>query len=114
MPRSTSPPPAAPLPLSTSSNITFTSSIFEPPIKRNQPKVATSNGPFNNPFRKIKNPANPSDDTSTNDELSKWKPSINKSRLATSNKTTAQVGIEPSVFIEIGICHGFRMMFNHR
>ena len=106
MPRSASPPSAAvPRPLSTSSSITFTSSsVFEPPIKRNQPKVSTSNGPFNNPFRKIKNPANPTNETSTNDELSKWKPSINKSRLATSNKTTPQVGIEPSVFIEIGIC----------
>ena len=97
MPRSVSPPAAVPRPLSTSSTITFTSSsAFEPPIKRNQPKVSTSNGPFNNPFRKLKNPANPSDDTSNNDELSKWKPSINKSRLATSNKTTPQVRIQSS------------------
>ena len=103
MPRSTSPPPAVPRPLSTSTSITFTSSVFEPPIKKNQPKVSTSNGPFNNPFRKNKNPPNPSDETSTNDELSKWKPSINKSRLATSNKTTPQVGIQspPCFFLRL-------------
>ena len=83
-------PPSLPLPLSTSSSISFTSSVFEP-IKTNQTKVQTSNAPFSNPFRK-KNLPNPSNDTSSTDELSKWKPSINKSRLATSNKpTTLQV-----------------------
>ena len=85
--RSSSPP----LPVTTSSTISFTSSIFEP-IKTNQTKVPTSSAPFTNPFRK-KNVTTSSNDTSASDELSKWKPSINKSRLATSNKTTPQVQI---------------------
>jgi chromosome transmission fidelity protein 4 len=88
--RSSSSPP---LPSSylTSSTISISSlSTFEEIKQTTRPKVSTSNVPFNNPFRK-KNLTNSTNETSTTDELSKWKPSINKSRLATSNKTTIQV-----------------------
>ncbi|CAF4012579.1 unnamed protein product [Rotaria sordida] len=36
---------------------------------------------------------NSSNETPTNDELSKWKPSINKSRLPTTNKITTQIDV---------------------
>lgn len=65
------------------------STIFEP-TKQTRTKVENKNVPFNNPFRK-KKLLNPSDESTSNDELSKWKPSINKSRLSSSNKTTVQV-----------------------
>jgi hypothetical protein len=83
--RSLSPPPLLP-------SYSSSSSTFEE-IKQIRPKVSTSNGPFNNPFRK-KNLTNSVNETSTTDELSKWKPSINKSRLVSSNKTTVQVDID--------------------
>jgi len=86
---SSSPPPLLPSYSSLSSSISISSSTFEE-IKQIRSKVSTSNGPFNNPFRK-KNLTNSVNETSTTDELSKWKPSINKSRLVSSNKTTVQV-----------------------
>jgi hypothetical protein len=67
-------------------SISSASSTFEE-IKQIRPKVSTSNGPFSNPFRK-KNLTNSNNEPSTTDELSKWKPSINKSRLV---KTPIQV-----------------------
>ena len=80
--RSSSPPPLPlPLPSYSSSTISFEE------IKQTRPKVPTPTGPFNNPFRK-KNAANSANESSTTDELSKWKPSINKSRLSSTNKTT--------------------------
>ena len=52
-------------------------------------KVATSAGPFANPFRKkVRDDPPPS---STTDELSEWKPSIGKTRLPTSTKLLPQV-----------------------
>jgi len=83
------PPPPTTTSYSSSSSISISSSTFEE-IKQIRPKISTSNGPFNNPFRK-KNLTNSVNETSTTDELSKWKPSINKSRLVSSNKTTVQV-----------------------
>jgi len=90
--RSSSPPTLLPSYSSSSSSISISSSTFEE-IKQIRPKVSTSNGPFNNPFRK-KNLTNSVNETSTTDELSKWKPSINKSRLVSSNKTTVQVDLD--------------------
>ncbi|CAF1271941.1 unnamed protein product [Adineta steineri] len=89
--RSSSPPPARPptsIPSSksSSSSISIVSSAFEE-IKQTRPKVTTPTGPFSNPFRK-KVITIPDSETSTTDELSKWKPSVNKSRLPASNKTT--------------------------
>ncbi len=78
--RSSSPPP--------SKTISILSTFEE--IKPTRPKISTSNIPFNNPFRR-KNLTNSVNETSTTDELSKWKPSINKSRLVSSNKTIIQV-----------------------
>jgi hypothetical protein len=83
-----SPPP--PLPGYTSSTISITSSSFEE-IKQTRPKVTPPTGPFTNPFRK-KTLANPINESTATDELSKWKPSVNKSRLPSTNKTTIQVG----------------------
>jgi hypothetical protein len=83
IPRSLSPPP---LPSYSKSSSTFEET------KQIRPKVSTSNAPFNNPFRK-KNLTNSVNETSNTDELSKWKPSIQKSRLGSSNKTTIQVQI---------------------
>jgi hypothetical protein len=88
--RSSSPPPPS-YSSSSSSTITIASSTFEE-IKQTRPKVSTSTGPFTNPFRK-KIATNSGNESSTTDELSKWKPSINKSRLVSSNKTTVQVEI---------------------
>ncbi|CAF1121801.1 unnamed protein product [Adineta steineri] len=89
--RSSSPPPARPptsIPSSksSSSSISIVSSAFEE-IKQTRPKVTTPTGPFSNPFRK-KVITIPENETSTTDELSKWKPSVNKSRLPASNKIT--------------------------
>jgi acetylornithine deacetylase/succinyl-diaminopimelate desuccinylase-like protein len=84
--RSSSPPP--PLPAYSSSTISISSSFEE--VKQTRPKATTSNGPFSNPFRK-KLATNSSNESSATDELSKWKPSVNKSRLPSSNKTTIQV-----------------------
>jgi len=89
--RSSSPPPPPPSYSSSSSTITIASSTFEE-IKQTRPKISTSTGPFTNPFRK-KIATNSVNESSTTDELSKWKPSINKSRLVSSNKTTVQVEI---------------------
>ncbi|CAF4330200.1 unnamed protein product, partial [Rotaria sp. Silwood2] len=75
---------------SSSSTISFSSSFEE--IKQTRTKIETTNAPFNNPFRK-KKLANSINEISTNDELSQWKPSINKSRLLTSNKTTPQIDV---------------------
>lgn len=74
---------------SKTSSTTTISSVFEP-LKQTRSKVETTNVPFSNPFRK-KKIENSSNESSTNDEFSKWKPSINKSRLSSSNKTTVQV-----------------------
>jgi len=75
------------------------SSTFEE-IKQIRPKISTSNGPFNNLFSK-KNRTNSVNETSITDELSKWKPSINKSRLVSSNKTRVQVEIDLNIFVLI-------------
>ncbi|CAF3113835.1 unnamed protein product, partial [Rotaria sp. Silwood2] len=68
-------------------------------IKQTRTKIETTNAPFNNPFRK-KKLANSTNETSTNDELSQWKPSINKSRLSTSNKTTPQINVNVETITE--------------
>ncbi|CAF1268324.1 unnamed protein product [Rotaria sp. Silwood1] len=73
-----------------SSTISFSSSFEE--IKQTRLKIETANAPFNNPFRK-KKLTNSTNETLANDELSKWKPSINKSRLPTTNKTTPQIDV---------------------
>ena len=86
--RSASPPTPVSIP-SSYSTISISSTTFEE-NKQTRPKVSTSNGPFSNPFRK-KNLVNSNTESSTTDELSKWKPSINKSRLISTNKTTIQV-----------------------
>lgn len=111
--RSASPTP--PPRVTTSSTISFTSSVFEP-IKTNQTKAPPSSAPFSNPFRKKNVTTTTSNDASASDELSKWKPSISKSRLATSNKpaTTPQVEFQCFVFNQKSICYLFRMMFNLR
>jgi len=86
-----SPSPPLPMPsYNTSSTISITSSSFEE-IKSTRPKVTPPTGPFTNPFRK-KALANPINESTATDELSKWKPSVNKSRLPSSNKTNIQVG----------------------
>jgi len=53
---------------------------------------------------------NPATEKSTTDELSKWKPSINKSRLVSSNKTTIQndVNIETTIENEDNTLNGKR------
>jgi len=95
--RSSSPPP---LPsYSSSSSISISSSSTFEEIKQIRPKVSTLNGPFNNPFRK-KNLTNSVNETSTTDELSKWKPSINKSRIVSSNKTTVQNDVQTDITTE--------------
>lgn len=85
--RSLSPTPTPPTSIPSYSSSSLSSIIFEE-VKEVRSKVTTSNAPFNNPFRK-KNVTNTNNEIST-DELSKWKPSINKSRLVTTNKTTIQ------------------------
>ncbi|CAF1250109.1 unnamed protein product [Rotaria sordida] len=81
-----------------SSTISFSSSFEE--LKQTRSKVEITNVPFNNPFRK-KKLTNSTNETSTNDELSQWKPSINKSRLPSSNKTIPQsdVNVETTTTI---------------
>ena len=78
------------LPLySYSSSIISHSSTFEE-IKQTWPKMSASNASFTNPFRK-KALTNSINETSTTDELSKWKPSVNKARRSSSNRSTIQV-----------------------
>lgn len=74
----------------TNSTISFSSTIQEKQTTR--PKVSTSTGPFNNPFRKknLSNPVNQINETSTNDEFSQWKPSVNKSKMISNSKITIQ------------------------
>jgi len=100
-------PPLPSYSTTTSSTISISSTFEE--TKQTRPKVSTSNGPFNNPFRK-KNLPNPANEKSTTDELSKWKPSINKSRLVSSNKTTIQndVNIETTIENEDNTLNGKR------
>lgn len=63
--------------------------IFEAPRPA---KVATSTGPFANPFRKkVREDLASSSSTTTGDELSEWKPSIGKTRLPSSTKLLPQV-----------------------
>ncbi|UJR24064.1 hypothetical protein I4U23_027032 [Adineta vaga] len=74
--------PSPPLPI-VSHSISFEE------INQVRPKVTLSTGPFTNPFRTKAAMNNTT--TTTNDEFSQWKPSINKSRLGSTNKTTVQV-----------------------
>jgi hypothetical protein len=82
-------PPSPSLPAYLSLTISISSSIIQE-IKQTRPKVSTTNISFNNSFRK-KVVTNSVNETSTTDELSKWKLSIHKSRFSSSNKIIIQV-----------------------
>jgi hypothetical protein len=92
--RSVSPPP---LPSYSSSTISILSTFEE--IQQTRPTVSPSAGPFSNPFRK-KALAKSVNETTTTDELSKWKPSVNKSRLSSTNKTAITIDGNNEMAIE--------------